>query len=186
MNINHFVHDFKNDLLWSEAPPQYIPYMQAVSHWWPDAISWNRVLDKEQQQLGKDMIVILPDNRSLNIQFKSRTRCYSDCSIEYQHDFDNGSTKPGWMETPCTADFLLYRIPKGVPYGTTDFVPQCVYRIDYHTLHLAWINNKNTWLKDKFFRPDARNNTYWTRNVAIPWSILEKAGVDIDVLEIME
>jgi hypothetical protein len=166
-----FVHDFDEDLRWSECPAQYLTYMQAIVYWWPNATGWDRIVDLLQQKQGKDITIELPDGQSVNLQFKSRRSDYGDMCIEYRHDFYRGSNKPGWIETPSNADYLLYCVPK------------YVYRLDYKQLHTIWLQHKDDWIKLHDLKP-APNKDYETRNVGVSFEALEREGVEVEQLYI--
>lgn len=174
MKYNEFkLNDFENDLRWSELPAQYVIYMQAIVYWWPMASGWDRITNVIQQKQGKDITLDLPGNQSVKLQFKARRVDYKDLCIEYRHDFYNGRTKPGWIEIESEANYLLY------------CVPQFVYRLDYKALHYIWRQNKDAWIQ-KYNLPPAQNQDYKTRNVGIPFDILENMGITIDRLHIPE
>lgn len=166
-----FIHDFETDLAWSECPAQYVTYMQAVVYWWQDAVGWNRIVDLLQQRKGKDITISLPDGRSVNLQFKSRRSNYGDMCIEYRHDRYDGTQIPGWIEKESDADYLIY------------CVPEYAYRLDYKSLHSAWSRRRNDWIA-QYDIPPSLNRDYETRNVGVPWVVLEQENVEIDSLHI--
>lgn len=169
------IHNFQEDLEWSEVPAQYVNYMRSINHFWPKAKGWDRILDLLKQKKGNDVVISLPDGSEVRIQFKSRRAQYNDLCIEFRHDYYNGYVHPGWIEIPSEADYLLYLVPAG------NSGPACVCKIDYRSLHAAWEENKEEWLQSsRFFHPDAHNDQYITRNIAIPWDILLSAGVIVD------
>jgi len=172
MKYNDFkFNEFEADLRWSELPKQYVIYMQSIVHWWPNALGWDRITDLIQQKQGKDISIDLPDNKTIKIQFKARRSDYGDICIEYRHDYFSGYEKPGWIELPSSADYLLYCVPENV------------YRIDYKQLHNKWLLYKNSWISNYDLTP-ARNDGYNTRNVGIKFDVLEKAGIEIEKLHI--
>ena len=165
------IHTFTEDLKWSEKPSQYVTYMQAVDYWWSNATEWDRVMDVAQQKKGQDVVVSLPDGKSVRLQFKKRRKDFGDICIEYRHDFPSGYQKPGWIETPSDADYLIY------------CVPTKTYRIEYKSLHTAWEANKKQWIARFDLRPSI-NPEYSTRNVGVPIPVLKEAGVVIDVVDL--
>lgn len=165
------VHVFSDDLKWSEKPSQYVTYMQAVDYWWSNATEWDRVTDVTQQKKGQDVAVTLPDGREIKLQFKKRRKDYGDICIEYRHDFVSGHQKPGWIETPSDADFLIY------------CTPIKTYRIEYKSLHESWSINKEEWISEFDLTP-SKNPDYVTRNVGVPIPVLKAAGVNIDIVPV--
>lgn len=167
------VHDFQEDLAWSELPEQYIAYMRAIVHWWPDAIGWKRITDIIQQKQGKDVVLELPEDKKVKLQFKARTRDYGDLLIEYRHDLHNGNFVKGWIEKKSDVDFLLYCVPRKV------------YRVNYQRLYSVWESHKEEWIS-KYDVTPAKNLTYNTRNVCVPFYILGDAKIEIDRLVFRE
>jgi hypothetical protein len=170
MKFEYPVHDFVDDLSWSELPTKYIVYLNSIIHWWPDLTSWERVANLLQQRKGNDIAIELSNGKLVNLQFKSRRKDYGDLCIEYRHDHRNGVSIPGWIEKLSDANYLIY------------CVPGKVFRIDYPSLHEAWITNRQKWI-ECFDLPPSPNRDYETRNVGIRLNILEIAGVKIDGLK---
>jgi hypothetical protein len=167
MSLNY--RDFRTDLINSEKPSNYIVYLTAVSHWWSDALQWDRVVDIEEQKKGKDVVITLSNGKIVVLQFKIRSKDRDDILIEYRHDFSSGYQKPGWIDLPSAADYLIYCMPGKL------------YRVEYKTLHSFWSLNKKA-LIEKYSIPPAKNKDYITRNVAVPVRVL-KCYIGVDELK---
>lgn len=166
------LNNFDEDLAWSESPEQYAKYLQVIAYWWPTAKKWERTTNILEQKNGKDTIVFLLD-RELKLQFKTRRVDYGDFLIEYRHDWFNGHRSPGWIEKNDQIDYLFY------------LVPGKAFRIEWTNLQNVWAINRNEWI-EKFDIPPARNEEYFTRNVAIQWKTLTDAGVIVDGIKLIE
>lgn len=161
------IHDFFKDVAWSESPPQYIRYMQAIVYWWPEIEEWDRITDLVHQKQGKDITISTSDSEQIRLQFKSRRYDYGDCLIEYRHDYHNGNCIPGWIEKESEIDYLIY------------CTPTWTYRVEWESITDAWDNHKEDWIK-LYDRAPAPNSNYDTRNVAVSWEVLKRVGVELD------
>jgi hypothetical protein len=165
-------YDFWTQLKKSESPRQYVRYLTAIDHWWGEQIDdWTRVQDLLEQKNGNDMTITLSSGKTVNLQLKSREKDYGDILIEYRHDYPSGYTKPGWIERPSDADYLIYCTPKAI------------YRIHYPQLHAFWHWNKEGLLRELPTKR-ATNRDYVTLNVAIPFPLLRQGGVQVESVSV--
>jgi hypothetical protein len=186
MKSEQIIHDFTTDLKWSELPVQYVAYMYAIAHWWPEAEDWDRITNLVQQKEGKDVVISIPAKGEIKIQFKSRREYYDDLCVEYEHIFHDGRIDPGWINKPCDIDYLLYCQPP-VPKKS---IPKQIYKIDYQSLIEAWKKHETAWRL--LFSPadwqgnprPAKNADYDTYSAMVPWKRLEEAGVKIELLKL--
>lgn len=168
--------DFEKDLGWSELPEQWITYLRAVRHWWPETTNWERVTDLARQRRQRDIGLELAGGASLRLQVKHRRRDYRDMCIEYRHDHDSGKKRDGWILESSDADFLLY------------CVPGKVHKMSFAELAAAYKRNETTWVARYdgagSYNKGTYGDPYWTRFVAVPWAVLAAAGVKFDTLEL--
>jgi len=167
--------NFEEDLRWSELPEQWITYLRAVRHWWPDTTNWERITDLARQRRQRDIGLELTTGVLVRLQVKHRRSDYGDMCIEYRHDHDSGKKRDGWILEASDADFLLY------------CVPGRVYKMSFPELAASYKRNEAEWLA-RYDGPGSLNSghgdPYWTRFVTVPWAILEAAGTTIEIVEL--
>lgn len=162
-------HNFEEDLQWSDDLKQWSFYLNALAHFFPDTLNWQRVLEMLGQREGKDIVLEQPEDTVYRIQIKARRRDWGDFLIEWRHDRSAGGFKPGWMETytPQNVSYILYTVPP-------EFL---AYLVDFESLYVAWSDGcKETWI-ELFDLTPSPNPDYVTRNCGVPWCRLEEAGV---------
>jgi len=127
--------------------------------------SIERGLPLKREHYGIDSIIHLDSGEQIRTQEKWRKREFTDdflieyCSVERK----GTCQKPGWIYH-IYADYLF------AVYEPSERVK--VYPVVQ--LKLAWNEYSFDWIQ-QFSIPPARNDTYLTRNVAVPCNILENA-----------
>lgn len=164
------VHDFKEQLEWSEAAG-YEPFWDAVyKKAFPNLV--NHMMcsgDVKSQRMGIDRLILLANGKTISIDEKKRKSVYPDILLEYISVDTTGA--PGWMDKDLAIDYLAYA-----------FMPtkKC-YLLPWPLLRRAWLHYGAKWIADgkskqRGFRIVPGNNhgdTTW--NVAVPVSVIESA-----------
>lgn len=158
--------DFEDDLAMSESPEVYALLFPALHYLFPEAATWRRVHDILQQKEGLDLLL-----DELKMQHKARRTNFDDFLIEYNHAYDSGFSKPGWIWDYCVGslDWLLY---VQIPLRKASLIP-------IESLSAAWEATGIDWLMECYEPPASRNNGYRTENIAVKWDMLGAAGVPV-------
>jgi len=157
------IHDFAEDLGWSQAA-SHEPFWQAVyTKAFPDMIG-NMLAegDTEAQRLGIDRWVHLSTGKVLAIDEKKRSGDWPDVALEYHHEGKPGML--GWIEKPLQVDFIAYAY---MPSKTCLLLPWLLLR-------RTWLAHRAEW-KDMAKREvggfkliKAPNREYTTHSIGVP------------------
>lgn len=157
------LHNFVENLEWSEKMEQWSFYLLALSRFFPDAgADWERITDLLRQKKGRD--IELGGARG---QIKARRKDWGDFCAEYRHDGKSGRKWSGWIEQPHRLAWLMYCVP----------VKGRAWLLDWVILQALWFHNRADWIAKYDLRPSP-NPTYYTRNAGIPWTLLEDALIN--------
>ena len=118
------------------------------------------VEDLKTQKQGIDKIIYFKSGNKFTLDEKKRRTNYDDIAIEYEHTFDNGEIKRGWIyKTTC--DYIIYAI---MPLNIVFVLPTIL-------LKRVWYLHSKYFL-DTFKKSPAQNKGYKSWNVFIPSEIL--------------
>lgn len=158
------VHDFKNDLAYSEAASDESFWDAIYKKAFPNMV--NHMLcsgNTQSQRMGIDRLILLSNGRTLSIDEKKRREEYQDILLEYISVDTTGA--PGWIEKDLTIDYLAYAFMKS----------KRVYLFDWLALRRAWQHYKDTW-KRIYPTIQAQNNGYKTLSIAVPIETVRNAA----------
>lgn len=174
---NAVVHDFTERMEWSAElshEPAWIDFYRQV---WPEMITAVRI-DKysKWQKWGVDRLIILANGNQFSVDEKIREKDYGDILLEEwsvcNYDWNTrkviSGTRPGWTCDPKKrCDFIAYAIP----------IKKFCYLLPFELLRLSFLRMLPQWkqLRSCKYPIAAKNNTYTTINIAIPWDILRMA-----------
>lgn len=166
------VHDFSDDLAYSEEQANAAYWLTLYRGWFPDFLSRTVVPDGVGQRKGRDTVVVLTNGENLKVQEKVRRReDTGDVLLEYEHRYPSGYVKPGWIDTDSAFDFLAYV-----------FEPSRVgYLFPFQSLRAAWRAHRDEWMgrarsKETGWRlVPARNAQYVSWSIAVPTMPLYRA-----------
>lgn len=111
------------------------------------------------QRGGIDRVITLSSGKTLYVDEKVRSVDYGDVLLEYWSNLERAI--PGWIAKDLACDFIAYAV---VP-------SQKCFLLPFHSLRLAWRNNKDRWVKD-YKKVVADNGSYTTVSVAVPEDVL--------------
>lgn len=170
--MNQQVHSFREQLQFSHEldPAELASLEQFFRQTFPNVLDVRRLdEDSDWQRHGCDWFVRLKNGTEHWIDDKVRKQDYGDVLLEiwsqyYGHD-QHPRNKKGWAVDPTRwAHWVAYIIrPTGVCYLLHRDLVRLACRQYYH----EW--------KSRFGFRDARNPTYLTRNIAVPWDELRDA-----------
>ena len=163
-------HDFQEQLEYSAELSNESSWIDFYRRLWPNMIGAIRIDAYSQQQLwGIDREILLPNGKRISIDEKKRKHDYGDLLLELWSvaDFDNKTNtilrgiKPGWAIDPDKrCDFVAYAIPS---------VGKC-YLLPFELTRITLLANLTQWTHNTSYYPKAaRNQSYWTINIAVPW-----------------
>ena len=148
---------------WERAYLEYFPELQSIKSV-RHMSKWNRQSITKRIKLSNDKVI----NISEKIRYRNRYtgRIYEDIALEYV-SVDTQST-PGWICKPTNIDYLVYIIE---PLNICHIFPM-------QELQVCWRRHNREWFK---YYPDisASNETYSTRSLCIPISVLKEALLSI-------
>lgn len=152
------MNNFSADLIYSVSQKEF--WKSAYKKAFPvmlDVIDYSK--DMRAQAVGIDTIVKLPFGGILRIDEKMRRKNRGDVLVEY---ISNDKTNTaGWIEKDLRIDFI------GYAYMDT----REVLFIPFVDLQNLWKIKKEYWLS-KYKLPPAKNFSYNTLNVAVPYNEL--------------
>lgn len=165
--------DFYDDLEWSRAQSKLPLWEEAYREFFPDFAGMTDVPgDGWAQRAGIDRRINTSNGRTHTSDEKSRRDYYAskhreyftpnatifpDIALEYEHQFDNGTKTPGWIEKPLAVDYLAYGI---LPLSR-------IYLLPMDRLQYAWYRYKDDWLREFKYRISP-NNGYKTFFCPVP------------------
>lgn len=169
------IHDFAERLEWSAELSDEPSWADFYRKLWPDMIACLRIdKDSKWQRWGVDREIVLP-NRHIYIDEKKREKDWGDVLLEEWSvcDYDPRTKKilrgrkVGWaLDGEKQCDYVAYAIPSA---------GKC-YMLPFELLRYAFADNLAAWHAIPRFNPTpARNDGYWTANVAVPWPALKMA-----------
>lgn len=132
------------------------------------------VTDKQRQKQGIDHVVTVAGGKQILVDAKVRNTYYSDVILETESAV--GKTL-GWLKKPLLCDFIAYAFLDN----------PAVYLFPFPLLQQAWRNNRDDWQRWAnakqygFSWVDAKNTTYTTRSIAVPFKYLSAALADAQV-----
>lgn len=161
---------FEEDLRYSHAPEHDGPRRRLFRQMFPDYQTHDELMDsKNVRRFGVDYLVfaVRCGQGSIHVQEKLRRRDYGDFLLEVWSVWrgeGHGGNRVGWgLDPEHKAHVLTYVV---VPTGVA-------YVMKYPLLRTTAENNCAAWLKEYGWR-SAKNPGYETRNIAVPWSRLER------------
>lgn len=154
------VHDFRERLAASEGA-HMDPFWEATYRIaFPSIVACVSLQgDTTSQRQGKDRLLHLANGQTLYVQEKVREtwRDDSDILIEYEHQFTNGTIKPGWIAVDQDIHYLAYAFK----------VLRRVYIFPWHQLRRAWAVHGAFWRST--YRPVVAVNRTWnTHSCPVP------------------
>lgn len=173
-------HYFRERLEWSAAvsdEPSWLSFYQGI---WPDLHAAIRIEGRCEWQLrGVDRLLVLGGGKQILIDEKKREKDYGDILLEVwdgvpfdEYDAELRKltarpTKKGWAWNPHKmTDYVAYSIPTAGK----------AYLLPYELLRMTMERKIDGWKQDSQKYPKAaRNPSYWTINVAVPWDVLSAA-----------
>lgn len=158
------LNDFNTDLEFSAQASDEFFWEAVYRKAFPDFMSM-LLCDKncQGQHLGIDRLIYLRTGKTLAIDEKKRREKWDDVLIEYQHVFDNGDVKIGWINKELIIDYLAYA-----------FMPtKTVLLYDWQILKKAWEENKTEWI-EKYNPVKAKNKNYVTYSIPVPFKELHR------------
>src|SRR5262252_175750 len=169
MIINGMVHRFADQLEYSNKLSDEPAWQEFYRSLWPNLHVAIRIDGASQMQRdGIDREIILTNGRRYRIDEKKRAKDYGDLLLEEWsvfHGEADSRNKIGWaLDSAKQCDFLAYAIPTAT---------KC-YFLPFEHLRLAFLANRSQWVRS-YRIPDAQNDGYVTRNIAVPWPIFKHA-----------
>jgi hypothetical protein len=173
MAFDVVVHDFQEQLAYSSGLSDEAAWVDFYRKLWPDMVACVR-LDKNSQfqRWGIDREIYTASGRRFSVDEKKRKDDYGDMLLEEWSvcDYDEGAKvvtrgiKPGWaVDESKRCDFIAYAIPSA---GKCWLLP-------FELLRQTAKHNMQYWKIQKSWYPKAaKNNGYWTVNVAVPYERL--------------
>lgn len=169
------VNDFKEDLAYGDDPGHEAFWADVYRRVFPNFQSCMQTPGKTpSQKRGTDRVIMLTNGLVLKIQEKARREVQHDMLLEYISNDRTGS--PGWIEQDLEINYIAYAFMS----------VRRAHVIPWQPLHTAWQQNKAVWMAyaenehEGFRKIPARNRTYTTYSVAVPWrhifSAVARAG----------
>lgn len=170
------VHSFREQLEFSADLSNEAAWVSFYRRLWPTAIACVRLDAKGQgQRDGLDRAIHFESGKVFYIDEKNRRKDYSDLLLEdwsVWYSEKHPRNKIGWaLDEQKRCDFVAYAIhPKQVCY----LLPFELLRLAFKTKHDEWER-----LERPHGRvPDAMNDGYRTRNIAVPWTLVRAAIIE--------
>lgn len=177
--MSSIVHDFRERLEWSAHVSDEPAWIDLYRSMWPDLLSCVRLDGRSEWQLhGVDRLLVLKNGKQILIDEKKRSKDFGDALLEIYSvcDFDEkarrvtGYTRLGWAVDPGkVTDYIVYAVPTA---GKAFLLP-------YELLRQTTVENMQQggpWQRFPSWYPKAaKNATYWTVSVAVPWIELRDA-----------
>ena len=173
---------FEQDLMFSQKASDDLLWERFYRQLWPQVLKIeHNITNIEDQKIGIDRLIYLPHNRIIRIDEKKRRKQYNDICLEYIHRYDNGTTKPGWIEKDLAIDYLAYAFMD----------TKLCYFFPWDLLRRVWRENNENWLTKDMDLPAigfsivaAKNPTYMTFSLAVPIDILLQKIQDTMVVQL--
>ena len=176
---NAVVHDFAERLEWSASLSDEAALIEFYRKLWPDMIACVRIdANCKWQRVGVDREIILPGLKHIYIDEKKRDSEYTDVLLEEWSvsGFDWNSRqvikpqKIGWaLDGDKQCDYVAYAIPKN----------GLCYLLPFEILRATCVSNLPIWKRNtRWYPKPAKNDTYVTINIAVPWPELQRCMVN--------
>jgi len=173
---NVVVHDFQERLEYSAELSDESAWVAFYKRIWPDMLAAIRIdKDSQHQRWGIDREILLINGKRFTIDEKKREKDYGDLLVEEWSvaDYDPQTRtvlhgrKIGWsLDKDKRCDFIAYSIPSA---GKCFLLP-------FELTRKTCEHNIEKWKKlPKAYPKPAKNNGYWTINVAVPWEVFKVA-----------
>lgn len=173
---NGIYHDFQERLEYSASLSDEAGWVEFYRRLWPDMLACIRIdKDSQFQRWGIDREILLPNGKRFSVDEKKREKDYGDILLEEFSvcEYDPitqrvvRGIKAGWsIDASKRCDFIAYSIPAA---GKCWLLP-------FEILRQACLHNFPVWkMKPGWYPKAAKNNGYYTMNVAVPWGELKRA-----------
>lgn len=173
MKPDAIVHDFQEQLSYSQTLNDEGHWVEFYRRMWPDAVQIVRIDKHSKYQLwGVDREILLPAGQRVTIDEKNRKTDYGDflCeewSVGTKTNGEYIGQKVGWtLDKTKRCDFIAYCIPS---------THKC-WMLPFQLLRIACHTKIESWKRIPGRYPiDSHNERYLTRNVSVDWHELERA-----------
>lgn len=156
---------FYSDLAYSKAESRKPYWKAAYKRYFRDphlTCELIEPMEKGQPDSGADKIITLSCGQQLTVDEKTSKGNFQDSEIflEYEHEYDSGEIKDGWVRNTDKADKCDY-----IAYSKPAI--SCVYILPLRDLQLAFAEHEDM-LQAEYPSFPARNESWTTYSIRLP------------------